>query len=317
MNPLMSCPGRRIGVGRPLPCIGCEQVSIRSQYKVTIMKSFLHTFAPALLAACMLPLVGCESPTGVLLDSERGAGATIPMESGAIADFSSMLTQELELSAVQRSELQREIDERGHPDQAPGNLWFVSARLQQMLTERQMTMLFNVAVRLRGDHLRKLVGVYGPCTFPSSGDEGEPERRTTSVTNRRLGAGGGGNERGDDGLLVQNRRAMIAALGLADAQIDGLDQLHRTQCGATAEIVRRARAGERSRDEVLAALDRLVTAKVDAYERILDREQLETATIHDGLLVVNARRYVHHVANRHHEGQTTDRPEPSRIAAAG
>lgn len=343
------------------------------------MKSFINSFILTFLVAGTL-LIGCEMPTGALNDSDTGAGSTIPSESAAFEDFSSTLTQELELSAEQQASLLQEMDRRGHPDRAPGNLWFVSVRLQETLTERQKTKLFHVAARLRGDHLRKLVGVYGPCTFERPVDAEQPEKfpiglildvmtdeqirvatslreryadqiaavrsgelsreeaarliaqlheeltgeirsllteEQIALINRRLAARNGGDDAANDDLLAQNRRAMIAALELADAQIHALDRLHRTQCGTLADILRRAHAGELSREEVRSALDRLVTAKHEAYERILDRSQFEAANIHDALLVVNARRYIHQVTDRRGGDRMNDRIVPTRTGASG
>ncbi|MEX0746469.1 MAG: hypothetical protein WD275_00625 [Rhodothermales bacterium] len=94
--------------------------------------------------------------------------------------------------------------------------------------------------------------------------------------------------------LEANKAAMIEALGLSETQVTALDELHRTQCEAFQGLV--DQAGDITRDEFRSGVERLVNVKLDAYADILDEEQFEGAKIHDALLVVNARRFIHHVA---------------------
>ena len=92
------------------------------------------------------------------------------------------------------------------------------------------------------------------------------------------------------------KAAMIDALGLTETQVEALDELQVAQCEALQVLVDQVQAGEIAREEFRSELELLVQAKLDAYAGILDAEQLEGAKIHDALLVVNARRFIHHVA---------------------
>ena len=104
--------------------------------------------------------------------------------------------------------------------------------------------------------------------------------------------------RGDSGdaHLQGLKQAMIEALGLRDRQVAALDELHRGQCSALQELVDGVRNGRITREEYHDRLERLVGAKVKAYGEILVDEQVEIAQIHDALLVINARRFIHWVA---------------------
>jgi hypothetical protein len=78
--------------------------------------------------------------------------------------------------------------------------------------------------------------------------------------------------------------------------VAALDELHRGQCSALQELVDGVRNGRITREEYHDRLERLVGAKVKAYGEILVEEQVEIAQIHDALLVINARRFIHWVA---------------------
>lgn len=302
-------------------------------------------------------LAGCDLPTGTLNESD----SAIHLASSASPDLATVLTDELDLSSTQATAVRAEFTRREHPEKNPGSLWFVSARLQDHLRDRQKEKLFHVAKRLREGHLRKLVGVYTPCAVKPSVDMEGPERipigvivdmlsdrqlREAYEIRERVGAEiaairrqarAGELTRQEAARLVQQlhealaeairallteeqiaalrdrinaagndseqhfaagRRAMIAALSLTDRQVTALDELHREQCSGLQRIVRLVNAGELSREEAHEGFDRLVMAKFDAYRGILDPAQFEIAAIHDALLIVNARRYIHHVADR-------------------
>lgn len=100
---------------------------------------------------------------------------------------------------------------------------------------------------------------------------------------------------GGDAHLHGLRQAMIEALGLRERQVAALDELHRGQCSALQELVDGVRNGRITREEYHDRLERLVGAKVKAYGEILFGEQVEIAQIHDALLVINARRFIHWV----------------------
>ena len=108
----------------------------------------------------------------------------------------------------------------------------------------------------------------------------------------RLAARGDGRDAHLEGL----RQAMIEALGLRERQVAALDELHRGQCSALQELVDGVRNGRITREEYHDRLERLVGAKAKAYGEILVDEQVEIAQIHDALLVINARRFIHWVA---------------------
>lgn len=322
------------------------------------MKSFIKKIVPLAMVAWAVVLVGCDAPTTALVESE--ALEELYTESFASENLTSILTEELELSTAQLSTLQVEMNRRDRPEKSPGSLWFVSVRLQEHLSERQKEKLFRVAARQRDGHLRKLVGVYGPCVVGRPVDDEYPERLPIRLildvlTDEQLEAAAQIRERyrnqiaeireqlrageisreeatrrvkslhdalaeeirelltedqiaalrerlaarGDKVAdhVAHNRRAMIEALGLGDDQIAALDELHRSQCSSLGELIRKARAGEITRVELKNGVERLVIQKIEAYERILESKQLEAAKIHDALLVINARRFVHHVTD--------------------
>ncbi|NNF04643.1 MAG: hypothetical protein HKN17_09260 [Rhodothermales bacterium] len=97
--------------------------------------------------------------------------------------------------------------------------------------------------------------------------------------------------------LALNRRAMIDALNLRDAQVERLDVLHRMQCEDFRSLLGRLHAEEITREEFREGRKRLVHVKLSAYGDVLGESQFEAAKIHDALLVVNARRFINHLTD--------------------
>ncbi|MEX2401169.1 MAG: hypothetical protein WD423_10385 [Rhodothermales bacterium] len=322
--------------------------------------SVLRTQSVRLAAALLLAgfvLTGCEAPTSALIDAETSS--TLEEAALSTADLTMTLTQELNLTPEQQASIHADMQRHGSPDVTPGNLWYLSARLQGYLDERQKEKLFRIASRLDDRQLHKLVGVYAPCIIERPGDEDRPRpirfhliadllsdeqrsqieeiRASYSARIRAL------NEEVQEGTLTRegaveqirslheaaeaeirailsddqiaaleereaargrhpenhvqfNRDAMIAALDLRDVQVAELDALHRTQCEALEALVRELHAEEITRDAFKEGLERLVRAKLSSYDEIMNEDQFTTSKIHDALVIVNARRYVNHVA---------------------
>lgn len=319
------------------------------------MKFYFLRTAPLVLIGAVVALSACEVPTASLVDSD------LDTEIFAATDLSTLLTQELDLSTEQAGTVQSTMQIHDRPERNPGSLWFVSTRLQDVLSERQKEKLFRLSSRARDRHVLKLIGVYAPCMVDRSGDEPSPrgiaihliadiltEEQLAAATEIRaryaeairsvreqMRSGELTREeaaaqleelhdalvaeilglltqeqidvlrqriadRGEDvaAHVANNKRAMIEALGLSETQTSVLDELHRDQCAELQVILDAAHDGDATRQRIRAALEELIGEKMTAYERILDREQFEAAKIHDALLVINARRFLHHVKNR-------------------
>lgn len=316
------------------------------------MRASIHKHIPALITAAVMLLSGCEGVVDSTSSSEL-----------ASADLTAILTEELDLTDTQQASLQVEIERHDHPDVNPGGLWYVAVRLQESITDRQERKLFQVASRLKLQHLNKLVGVYGPCLVERAGlpdripfhliadlltddQQAEAEEirsryheqfeaireqvRSGELTQEEAAAQAEALHnamaeevrniltddqiaaledriaaRGDqaEAHLAKNKEAMIGALGLSEDQVSALDELHGSQCTAFQRLIDQVQAGEITREEFRSGVERIVNAKWDAYSGILDDEQLEGAKIHDALLVVNARRFVQHVAGGHPGGR--------------
>jgi len=309
------------------------------------VKASFHKSIPAVIAAAVILLSGCE---GVVDSTDSSVFAS--------ADLAATLTQELDLSDTQQASLQVEMERHDNPDVNPGGLWYVAVRLQENITERQATKLFLLADRFKLQHLNKLVGVYGPCLIERPGvpdripfhliadvltDEQQAEaeeirsryQEQFETIREQVRSGDLSQEDAEEqlkalhdamaeeirGVLTEEqvtvleeriaargeqaeahlellKAAMIDALGLNEDQIALLDELQRTQCEALQGFVDQVQAGEITREEFRNEVEGLVNTKLEAYVGILDDEQLEGAKIHDALLVVNARRFIHYVA---------------------
>ncbi len=342
--------------------------------KAINLKSF-----SVLLTAAIFVMIGCESPTSSLVEGQEILAAGLDSPDFVSAELADVLTQELDLTTEQQASIQMAIEEamrsgmpsgvetsppsstqrRDRGNVHPSGLWFVSARLQDFLTERQKAKLFRAADHYGEQHLQKLVGVYGPCDIDRPGSldgavripfhvivalltreqraeaaairaryhdqieaihrkvrSGELRREEAAEELQALHDALAAALRGlltdeqvaaiedriaarghDDGSHLQAlKQAMIEALGLRERQVAALDGLHRAQCTALQELVDRAQSGRITRAEYRTGLERLVAAKAGAYADILVGKQVETAQIHDALLVINARRFIHWVA---------------------
>jgi hypothetical protein len=144
----------------------------------------------------------------------------------------------------------------------------------------------EAAVKLQALHDAQASAIRGVLT----------DEQIAAISARIAARGDGG-----DAHLQGLRQAMIEALGLRERQVAALDELHRGQCSALQELVDGVRNGRITREEYHGRLERLVGAKVKAYGEILFGEQVEIAQIHDALLVINARRFIHWVTGEPRE----------------
>lgn len=205
------------------------------------MKSTILKIIPVVLVGATMALSGCDAPTASLFDSG------IDTENFAAADLTTLLTQELDLSTDQASAVQSTMQVHDRPERNPGSLWFVSARLQEFLSERQKEKLFRLSSRASNRHILKQIGVYAPCMINRFGDDQGPR-----------------------GIAIH----LIADL-LTEEQLAEAEEI-RARYGESIQAIReQVRNGELTREEAARQLEELHDALVAEILGLLTAEQID------------------------------------------
>jgi len=241
-------------------CKGFESHSKNNPSGDSMKKSISNILsirmAGAVLVAAGLLLTGCDAPTSALSDVESSDTADdVALSAGgdSIDDLTETLAVELEMTAKQQASINQaaiDADMQRHaaPGVRAGRLWYLSARLQQFLSERQKEKLFRIAAHHADGQLHKLVGVYAPCTIHRPGDTDHPR-------------------------LV--RIHLIADL-LSDEQRSQIEEI-RARYGAEIQAIQeRAEQGDLTREEALEQIRGLVDSSETEIRAVLSADQIAT-----------------------------------------